>query len=225
MTTSERHAILAQAAYLRNRRDRQALADKYFNGEYELLADFSDKEHTTFKKRDSSEIVFAVRGTDISNAQGGRMKDLATDVLVTLGVEAISPRYRRADKMLAGLREAHPEANVSVTGHSLGGTIAQGLGWSHDLESHAFNPGASPLHAHGLKHKALHPGTAAKKERNHVYLTKPGGVTEFDPISISASVNPLANLHWIEQKDLPRREQGVLAAHSVAHFAPESAIQ
>lgn len=221
--TMERHAVMAQSSYLRTRKDRQKLIDKYYNGEYELLDNYSDKIHTTYRNKSTGDITLAIRGTDIQNQQGGRIKDLATDVMVGFGIETLSNRYKKSDKMVEKLKTDFKGKKLTLASHSLGTSIAQNLSYKHDIESHGFSAGASPAHSSLHKHRVLHPKNKWKKGRNNIYLSTPKGFTDFDPISISATINPMANVEWVEKKKLPAKEKGVLEAHSIYHFFPEKA--
>ena len=88
----ERMATMSQSAYTPTRDKRQRDLDARYSGEYKLLSKYSDKFHSTYQDVKNGDIILAIRGTDITNAQGGRINDLGTDVLVGFGLEKLSGR-------------------------------------------------------------------------------------------------------------------------------------
>lgn len=222
--TMERHSVASQSAYIRSKDARQNYMDKYYNGEYTLLDDYSGRHHTGYRHNSTGDIIYAVRGTDYSDAVNSKVKDLATDVLVTFGLETLGNRYKSSDKMLKRLLEENKNSKITLAGHSLGGTISQELAYKYDLPSHTFASGASPISANVKKHRFLHPKNKEKKNKNHTYLTIPTGIKGFDPISLSNYLHPFTSVHWVQQKKLKKSEQGVLSAHSINHFHPKSAV-
>lgn len=218
-----RHAVIAETAYL-PKSQRQSFVDKYYNGEYSLLDDYSGRIHSVYKHNPSGNVVFGIRGTDASNSQGGRIKDLATDVMVTLGIEKLSKRYNDSEKMLKRLQADFKDKKITLASHSLGSAIAGNLSYKHDIDSYGFNGGASPLHASSQRHNLLHPKNKEKKRRNRMYLTLPNLETGVDLLSISNALNPTQNIKFVEQKkDLSKSQAGVLYPHSLHHFFPDSA--
>lgn len=218
-----RHAVMAQTAYLPKGK-RQDFVDKYYNGEYSYIPEYSDSIHAVYKNKSSGNITMSTRGSDISNTHGGRVKDLATDVLVTLGIENLSNRYKRSERLLNKIRNDNPDTKMTLASHSLGSSINSNLSWKYDIDSYGFNAGASPLSAVAHKHKVLHPKNKEKKQRNKIYLTIPSVEKGGDLLSLSNVINPTANIKFVEQKELSKKDKGVLGAHSLKHFFPKKAI-
>lgn len=180
----------------------------------EYLPELSDAEHAIVKH--NGRTILAVRGTDIKNTHGGRYADLATDVLVTLGLESISPRYRRSEEKLKIVRETMPD--VVLAGHSLGGSIARHLGTREGIESHAFNPGTTYAQGKTRGVQALIADRSRARELSNVYLTAPSVGKGVDVLSVSGFHDPLSTVHVVRQKDLPDDKKGVLGPHSIHHF-------
>ena len=213
-----RHAVISSAAY--EPKNRMKYINQYYPGEYDLLKEYSDKHHVVVRHKDTGQVVMGVRGTDIEDKQSGRRGDLATDAAVTLGLHKLSGRYRKSDRLAKSLKRDFGKDNVSLTGHSLGGTIASELSHAHDLPSHSFNRGGSHRTFHTNKILAFHPTHRKRAEQNKVYLAKPSS-RGIDPLSIGTAIDPLANIQFVKQKKLGKEEQGVIGAHSVHHFLPE----
>ncbi|TDK22678.1 hypothetical protein E2F46_12995 [Luteimonas aestuarii] len=98
---------------------------------------------TIYQRMDSGEIIVAHRGTEFERE---RWKDLAvTDGLMVAGrtnpqaadAIALTERAREIAQEQAGRRGFTPE--VTVTGHSLGGTLAQISAHYYDLRGETFN--------------------------------------------------------------------------------------
>ena len=87
---------------------------------------------------DNKQVVFAMRGTDITNK-----KDLLTDVGIGVGVEKKMGQYKRANRTIRHIKNKYPDYNLSLTGHSMSALYAYNLGKKYDLESYSFNPPSS----------------------------------------------------------------------------------
>lgn len=214
------YSVLAKTAYMRNKQDRQNFANKYFGDRYQLLDQYSDKENTVYYDQKDKKLIQAVRGTDFKNDQGGKVSDLASDVLLSFGLETLTPRYKRSEKLLKRLQADYPGMKVDLTGHSLGSTLASDLAMKYDLESHGFTPGFT-YSGQIKKHKTIHPETAKKREKNHIYIVQPNE-SQFDPISISSALSPFHTVHMVKEKALPKKDRGLLQHHDLQHFFPET---
>lgn len=219
--TMERHAVISEAAYIGGNQKKLAHIDKYYPNEYSLIDGYTNKEHVAVQHNDTGKIILGVRGTDFENTQGGKLKDLATDALVTFGLHKLSNRYKRSDKHLKKMIDEYGKENISITGHSLGGSIVSDLSHKHDIESHSFNRGGS--HAtFGKNAKAIHPKHRERAKRNHVYLSTPSITKGFDPLSLGTAIDPMANIHFVKQKKLTEEQQSVVNPHSIGHFHPKT---
>ena len=100
----------------------------------------SDQNAIVLKTEDTGYIV--IRGTDPDHAP---FADGVNDGQIAIG--DAPHRLETVNQMYGDVKTQHPEiTNWEATGHSLGGTIAEGLGMQNsDLVVTAFNPGRSPL--------------------------------------------------------------------------------
>lgn len=177
--SSQQYADLADFSYGRDQKgneqiDLQSLVGKVVKMEdgtsYRILA-HADKpsgyQGTIFQREDTGEIVVAHRGTEFT-------REPLRDGLLTDGGMVFGRVNQQAADAIALTREAQwraekyahqksvPAPEVTVTGHSLGGTLAQITAHHFDLRGEAFNPyGAASL---GLRI----PEEATPKFVNHV---------------------------------------------------------
>lgn len=212
----EINAVLAQAVYLK-KKDRMKEVEKYYGDRFEMLPE-SDNAHLIVVDTETGKVHFAIRGTDITNTNGKRIKDLGTDILAGMGLHRIGSRYKNSDKKLNKIKKTY-ENEIVLTGHSLGATITRDLSLKHNLESHSFNSGGSHKTFGMPLISSLHPKNKEKIKKNNVYFTKPKGI-KADWLSIGTSLDPMANVKWIEPKKLSKDKKGVLEGHSIHHFFP-----
>jgi hypothetical protein len=109
---------------------------------YELDTEQSTLNHIVIKRPDESAIL-AYRGTDPTNPN-----DLFADAIILGGmhrdaVDLRDTRFNLADKYYLDAKVKY--TNVDLTGHSLGGAMADVIGTNYNEKSVVFNPGASPM--------------------------------------------------------------------------------
>ena len=61
-----------------------------------------------------------------------KLSDIGTDIYLAAGHIKDTNRYKKADSTLKAAKEKYKGANTTVTGHSLGGTIASYIGSGSD---------------------------------------------------------------------------------------------
>lgn len=93
---------------------------------------------------DKSQVVFAIRGTDPSD-----WKNLIVDAAIALTTTSplMNNYILEATTYLNEIVQAYPNAHISLTGHSLGGALAQMLGKASGGDTVVFDaPGASEIY-------------------------------------------------------------------------------
>jgi hypothetical protein len=113
----------------------------------------SQFEAQAYINSDDSQVVIAIRGS-VASPLLFSFKNWTTDI-ASFGTGIPSAGF---DTMVAGasnylaqivakLQTEHPDANITLTGHSLGGAIAQVLGEASGYTTETFNaPGAAALY-------------------------------------------------------------------------------
>ena len=112
---------------------------------YQLDTELSNRDRKVYHK--DGKAVVAYRGTNLSGSKD-RFRDLAADGLIALGLTNASKRFKGANDTADKALQKYGKENVSLTGHSLGGSQALHVAKKHkdlNLETHAYNPGISPV--------------------------------------------------------------------------------
>jgi len=160
---------LAAAAYQQNR-----MVDNYT-----YMKSLSTGDRAVYQHRRTKKVVIAFRGTDPTN-----WRDLTTDALMTTGLGAYGSRFKNARKITAEVIQRYGKENVSVTGHSLGGSQALHVSRHFGVKAEVFNPFVHPsetILALGLTRPSYKHATI------HSNLT--------DPVSTLAPLAPGAKHH------------------------------
>lgn len=91
-----------------------------------------------FKNADTGEIVLVNRGTEIGLLGGSgataleAVRDLVTDA--QMGIAALPGQFEAAEQLLSQAQNlAGSDGSLTITGHSLGGSISQYLGAEHGV--------------------------------------------------------------------------------------------
>jgi hypothetical protein len=130
----------------------------------------------------SDRIIIANRGTVPTD-----QSDLKADALIVAGQFDKSDRLKRSLKTVADVAAKYPGVRLEMTGHSLGGKVAQMIGLAlPGVKVVTFNMGSSPLDiATSLKDKALCALTNSercKRLKNQTHYS-----TGIDPISFASN--------------------------------------
>jgi hypothetical protein len=130
-------ARLSKQAY-KNTNSERAVAG------YSILKEFTSPDRVVYQHDASGHVIIAFRGTDVSHPSGKPssrfVRDVTTDVLLGAGATGLSHRFYNAVEVTKSVISRYGRENVSVTGHSLGGS--QALHVSNKLRVHAeaYNP-------------------------------------------------------------------------------------
>ena len=182
--------------------------------DHQLVPEFSDRDALTIK-RPNGDYILAVRGTRPTN-----ISDLISDeqILVNSKVN----RVQKVDKIYNNLRAQNPNSKITLTGHSLGGYVANALADKYEfkdskLDMVGFDVAASPLGIpdmliQGVAHHVKQPLLGGSDYGNHrIYLTD-----TFDAISF---INKTAN-YDDTVKILPQRtpRSNWFGSHSIDNY-------
>jgi hypothetical protein len=104
----------------------------------------------TYLNGDSSQVVVAISGTNFGHENNyDGLKNVLTDIgSISTGVPTtgLLGTIASAYSVLARVSTLYPKAHITITGHSLGGAIAQYIGQSTGFDTVTFNaPGAGQL--------------------------------------------------------------------------------
>jgi hypothetical protein len=144
------YAVLSSIAYqvYNNGKEKAGKKLNEFLPNHQLIPELSDGYSSTIiKKRQDKpdEIIVAYRGTQ-------NLKDAFVDLTnIAIGspIEKIggipTGYFRIAQDKYDAVKQAYPNAVISTTGHSLGGSLAYYIGKKNDVRSYIYNAGSSPL--------------------------------------------------------------------------------
>jgi len=184
---------------------------------HSLVPEFSDRDALTIK-RPNGDYIIAVRGTRPTN-----ISDLISDEQILINTKV--NRVEKVDKIYGAVRQQHPTAKITLTGHSLGGFVANALADKYEfkdkkLDMVGFDVAASPLGIgdmliQGVAHHIKQPLLGGSEYGNHrIYLTD-----TFDSISF---INKIAN-YDDDIKILPQQtsRSNWFGSHSIDNYVLE----
>jgi hypothetical protein len=164
MTSVSDSAKIAQIHYIYQARPNKERANLFASRKlgrigYDLDTDHTDKDVLTAKKGNNVHINYS--GTNIESP-----RDILSDVALSVGLQNKNKQFSdRRKKTREVMRKYGDDKEYSLSGHSLGGSIA--LNTMKESKSirdrvkvvHAFNPGYTPLF-----HNSLNVDKKVKKE-------------------------------------------------------------
>lgn len=103
----------------------------------------SNSDMYAVRNPETKEVVISYRGTNPKN-----VRDLGNDLAIATGFG--SPRGKAATQFAQDVMKQNPGYKVTVTGHSLGGTIAEQVATNlkgQGVNGVTFNPGSSPFNS------------------------------------------------------------------------------
>lgn len=171
------YAQLAQSAYV-NSKDPV--------GDWIQDTELSSLKNRVFRDPNTGKVVISYRGTDpmilkpgvagIPTVDPASVEDLIDDaaILNFFMPESRMSRFQEADKLYQQVVQKYGKENVTLTGHSLGGTIALYVAEKNDVVSYTYNPGISAISAF-QKHED-------NVSKQYIFRTK------YDPVSVGALI-------------------------------------
>ena len=192
------YSIASQLAYqyYDNNNDAEQIQralDTYMEG-YTFDPEYSTDNASTFIRPDGTAIL-AYRGTRPTN-----LDDLNTDAAILAG------QHRRFVEAVNQYDYVKAKYNkVDLTGHSLGGTLADYVGRMNDEQAVVFNPGESPF--------SLSVIPVSQTSKTRIYKTN-----TFDIVSFANSMYPHAqSIRVVPQTD-PQSDW--FGSHNLTNFLP-----
>ena len=172
---------------------------------YSLDNELSNDVGVVLKNNNDNSAILAYRGTDPTN-----IYDLNADAQLATGLDRLLPfqtRLSRAEDMYNSVKNVYP--NVSITGHSLGGYLADHISRENNEKAIIFNPGLTPITTYTL------PSMGAFK--TIVYETD-----NFD--TLSHSVHNRIYTSEVDLRTITQKENLTewIGSHNVDSFLPKS---
>lgn len=198
------YSIASQLAYqyYDNNNDAQQIQtalDTYLEN-YTFDPEYSTNNASTFIRPDGTAII-AYRGTRPTN-----FDDLNTDAAILAGqhrTDIPHPRFVEAVNHYNYVKNKY--SSVDLTGHSLGGTLADYVGRMNDEKAVVYNPGESPF--------SLSVIPASQTSKTRIYRTN-----TFDVVSFANSMYPHAqSVRVVPQTDSTSTWFG---SHNLTNFLP-----
>lgn len=103
---------------------------------YDLVDQLSGDEHVVYRHGGKNHVVISYRGTDPTKAG-----DLVADAHIAAGTQAMSGRFKRAMETYEKVKKFHKGHDIHLTGHSLGGALANWVSEQTGEHATTFNPG------------------------------------------------------------------------------------
>lgn len=127
---TETFANLADEAYELDRKENM--------NDYVLDKELSDKRTAVYTNNKLKDTIISYRGTTAD------WKDIGSDVAVGLGLsQYVDPRFSEAVNIYDKVYAKYPKNKINLTGHSLGGTLAEHVNNERVISGKVvnFNPG------------------------------------------------------------------------------------
>ena len=202
------YSIASQLAYdyYDNNNDAEQIQralDTYLEN-YTFDPEYSNNNASTFIRPDGTAIL-AYRGTRPTN-----LDDLNTDASILVGqhrTDNLHPRFVEAVNHYNFVKNKYSQ--LDLTGHSLGGTLADYVGRMNDERAIVFNPGETPF--------SLSVIPASNTSKTRIYRTN-----TFDIVSFANSMYPHAqSIRIVPQTD---SQSDWFGSHNLTNFLPPQSM-
>lgn len=106
-------------------------------GTFNEVKGLSDERIAVYKDDVNKRVNIGLRGT-------ANIEDIGTDITAVIGGRrASNPYFQQAQSVLDKVRADNPEYRITVSGHSLGGSVSRELARNNpDIKAFGYNPGA-----------------------------------------------------------------------------------
>lgn len=206
-------AVLSKLAYDNynsgDTQQTQQAIDDYKIG-YNIVEDLTKPEYLTAINPTEKKAVIAYKGTDPTLTN---IYDDIADVEIGLGLAEtpilsyIPSRFHTAENIYKEVKNKYPDYEISLTGHSLGGTTARYVGDRYNEKAVVFSAGATPLEPFLDKELGIAPSKAK------FYLT--------DTLDVISNTSRLTehDVNIVKTKDQYRKY--FTGSHSIENYLPE----
>jgi hypothetical protein len=208
-----KYAIMSDIAYQNNSEERENVLNQYYPDKHWALDDLlSHDQAVVLKNKKTGEAVVSVRGTDV-NSKKRRLNDLIADVGIFFGIDKYSDRNKRIENIVDQAIQKYGKDNIRLTGHSLGGKLAQNAAEKYNLPAYLYNVGSTPVMWKSQIIKSLYCKISKNCGDDKILHFNTNNPLEgnIDPVSISQTV--LGNLTNVYVK--PKNN---LNAHTLHNF-------
>ena len=115
MTTGDQYKKLLEASYLT---DKDKIKAKAKEAGFKYDKNISTDENKVFKNRFTKDPLITMRGTT-------NLKDVGTDIMLGLGLEKYTNRFKDANKFVDKVKNKYGDKPLTGIGHSLGGSLIE----------------------------------------------------------------------------------------------------
>lgn len=220
-TLGQRYAIFAEIAYYNDPADKRRLLDKYGKQLWDVVP-LTTLDATTFKNRNTGEVVIGVRGTDVKN-----INDLLTDLAIVGGVSNFTPRQAVVNNIVQYAINKYGKDKVVLSGHSLGGKLSVNAANKFGIKAYIYNAAASPLDIFSKSNKNIQDFSTNYNGNRDIIswfgsLFKKHNQAEFNPSQSSA--HTLKNFLPQTAEEIAQTGTGIHRIHS-KHYKMKKYLQ
>jgi predicted esterase YcpF (UPF0227 family) len=204
-------ALISDAAYtnyFEGTDAAQQFLDAYQSG-YNIIEDFTAPEYITAVNEEAQKVVIGFRGTDSSLRN---IYDDIADVEIATGLPETSlpsyfpSRFKTGENIYKQVQKAYPGYDMTLTGHSLGGSVARYVGDRNAVKAVVFNSGQTPLQP------VVDTVVGTRPSSTKYYLT--------DTLDLISNTSRLTekNVNIVTTK--PKQRKAWLGSHDIENYIP-----
>lgn len=154
----------------------------------------SNHQRGVYINNNTKDIVISHKGTTPT-----ARSNILSDINIAFGNQSSTERFKRSVRKDKKIKDAFPNYNITLTGHSLGGSIGTNSATKNDMKGVFFNIGSGVPSL-----------TSFIKDRRNINPDIKHYSTNYDPVSIQSKKYPI-------QQIKVKTKQG-LNAHALENF-------
>ena len=160
----------------------------------------------------TKEVVSAVTGSRFTSRKHA-MRDIRSDLGIVAGVDRLGKRTKEVGSIIKKAKTKYNDYDHTLTGHSLGGRVAQNISKQTGVPAVVFNKGTSPI---GVVTDKIAKILGKDDKNSKVIHYTTNKKTTVDPLSISAKLpTDVDDTNLVDKK----KDGGI--AHNIEHFTGE----